>query len=148
VPSPLINKPAPTFHLPTLLGSPSYLTDKNFQGKVSLFNIWATWCITCKSEHDFLLILAKNKGITLYGLNYKDDPVQAKNWLKKKGNPYKIIAVDSSGDTGINWGVYGTPETFIIDKKGIIRYKQIGAITPDVWQNTLEPLVRKLQAEK
>ncbi len=148
VPSPLINKPAPTFRLPTLLGSPSYMIDKNFRGHVSLFNIWATWCVTCESEHDFLLILAKNKAVTLYGLNYKDDPVQAKNWLKKKGNPYKIIAVDLSGDTGINWGVYGTPETFIIDKKGIIRYKQIGAITPDVWENTLEPLVRKLQAEK
>jgi len=147
VPSPLINKPAPAFRLPSLISPPAYITNKNFLGQVSLFTIWATWCAACIDEHDFLLTLSKNKLIPLYGLDYKDDPVKAKIFIQKYGNPYKIIAVDSSGDTGINWGVYGTPETFIIDKKGIIRYKHIGAITPDNWETILEPLVKKLQAE-
>ena len=147
VPSPLINKPAPAFRLPSLIGPPDYMTNKNFLGHVSLFIIWATWCGACIDEHDFLVALAKNKSIPIYGLDYKDDPIKAKIFIQKNGNPYQIIGIDSSGDTGINWGVYGTPETFIIDKKGIVRYKHIGAITSDNWETVLEPLVKKLQAE-
>lgn len=147
VPSPLINTPAPEFQLPTLSDSPSQMTQKSFLGHVSLFNVWATWCAICANEHDFLLTLARDYHIIIYGLNYKDDPTAARKWLEQYGNPYQIVAIDESGETGINWGVYGTPETFIIDKKGYIRYKHVGALTPVVWQKTLQPIVLQLQGE-
>ena len=147
VPSPLINKPAPTFQLPDLFQPKKMITNKNLLGQVTLLNVWATWCIACAEEHDTLLALAHEEGVIFYGLNYKDDPAIAKKWLKNYGNPYQRVGEDITGDTAIDWGVYGSPETFILDKKGIIRYKHIGAITAENWKNDLKPIVEKLRAE-
>ncbi|MHB1948737.1 MAG: DsbE family thiol:disulfide interchange protein [Gammaproteobacteria bacterium] len=146
VPSPLINKPAPAFEL-SQLTSKKISTNKDFIGHITLLNVWATWCYACAQEHAFLLELAKNEYLTLYGLNYKDDPASAQKWLEQYGNPYQIVGVDKIGNVAIDLGVYGTPETFIIDKKGVIRYKQIGPITPEIWNQNLKPLVDKLRAE-
>ena len=145
IPSPLINKPAPQFNLPNLLSS-ARVTTSVLQGHVSLLNVWATWCQACAQEHAYLVDLAENAGVIFYGLNYKDDPVAAKNWLREQGNPYQLVASDANGDVAIDWGVYGAPETFVIDKQGIVRYKQIGPITPAVWAQTLKPLIDRLQA--
>jgi len=134
IPSPLMNKPAPTF-------------SNDFKGHVTLLNVWATWCSACAEEHDFLLQLAREKEVILMGLNYKDNPKAAIRWLKQQGNPYQLVAYDPTGQIGIDWGVYGTPETFIIDKKGIIRYKQLGPLTQEVWEQTLKPLIQQLQNE-
>jgi cytochrome c biogenesis protein CcmG/thiol:disulfide interchange protein DsbE len=147
IPSPFINKHAPAFQLPSLLGAPAIVTEKELRGHISLVNVWATWCYACALEHDFLLELSKNKDFVLYGLNYKDDPLAAKKWLKEHGNPYARVAVDESGDAAINWGVYGSPETFVIDKNGIIRYKQIGPITEEVWEQELKPVIEKIRNE-
>ncbi len=146
IPSPLINKPAPYFELPSLLDSKK-ISNKDFIGHVTLLNVWATWCATCAEEHDLLLQLAQQEHIIIYGLNYKDNPNAAKKWLMQYGNPYQKIAVDQLGNVAIDLGVYGTPETFIIDKKGVIRYKHIGAISADVWENKLRDLVTQLQNE-
>jgi cytochrome c biogenesis protein CcmG/thiol:disulfide interchange protein DsbE len=147
IPSPLINKQAPAFKLPVLLGSPAIMTENELRGHVSLVNVWATWCYACALEHDYLLELSKNTDFVLYGLNYKDDPTAAKKWLKEHGNPYSRIAVDESGDAAINWGVYGSPETFIVDKNGVIRHKQIGPITQDIWEKELKPIIDKIRNE-
>jgi cytochrome c biogenesis protein CcmG/thiol:disulfide interchange protein DsbE len=146
VPSPFINQPTPAFRLPTLFHPPHSMTQKDLKGQVTLFHIWSTTCVACAEEHPFLLELSQNHSIVINSLNYKDSPQAAKIWLKKYGNPYHLIAIDQTGETGIDWGVYGTPETFVIDKKGIIRYKQIGPITPDNWEHILQPLIKKLQA--
>ena len=146
IPSPLINKPAPAFDLPSLLTS-GHVDNQIFIGKVSLLNVWATWCYACAQEHDDLSKIADSHEVALFGLDYKDDSAAAKNWLHEHGNPYQDVAFDANGDTAINWGVYGAPETFVIDKKGIIRYKQIGPITPAIWEHDLKPLVMKLRAE-
>lgn len=146
VPSPLINKPAPTFNLPSLM-THQMSSNRDFLNHVTLVNVWATWCVACAEEHAFLLSLAKDPSIVLYGFNYKDQPKTAITWLKEHGNPYKTIAVDQEGITAINWGVYGTPETFIIDKKGIIRYKQIGPLNAYAWEHTLKPIIKQLQGE-
>jgi len=149
IPSPLINHPAPAFALPSMLHTGETTTDKNFLGHVTLVNVWATWCYACAQEHPFLLEIstAPQRDFMLYGLNYKDDPAKARDWLKQHGNPYQQIAIDETGDTAINWGVYGSPETFVLDKKGIIRYKQTGPITQEVWAQTLKPLIEKLRNE-
>jgi cytochrome c biogenesis protein CcmG/thiol:disulfide interchange protein DsbE len=146
VPSPLIGKPTPAFELPQLL-STKPTSNKDFLGHTTLLNVWATWCSTCAEEHATLLELAENEHIILYGLDYKDDANAAKKWLKENGNPYQLVAFDKMGDVAIDWGVYGTPETFIIDKKGIVRYKQIGAITAEKWEQEIKPLMQKLDAE-
>lgn len=147
VPSPLINQAAPVFTLPTLFDEKKNLTNKNFLGQVSLFNVWASWCGACEEEHGFLMQISQKYHVALYGLNYKDDPKKAKLWLKQNGNPYQLIGSDSKGMVAIDWGVYGTPETFVIDKHGIIRYKQIGPITEDDWKNNLWPLIKRLSHE-
>lgn len=147
VPSPLINKPAPTFQLPELFNAKQTISDKNFLGHVTLLNVWATWCYECAAEHDFLVQLAHDDHVIFYGLNYKDDATKAQDFLKKYGNPYQRIAIDQAGVVAIDWGVYGAPETFIIDKKGIIRYKEIGPLTQDVWDRDLKPLIKKLENE-
>lgn len=146
VPSPLISQSVPKFELPTLFDAKKNMTNKDFIGQVTLLNVWASWCSICAEEHPFLMQLAKEH-VVLYGMNYKDDTDTAKMLLKKYGNPYKLIAVDSTGVTAIDWGVYGTPETFLIDKKGVIRYKQIGMMTPEAWEKTIKPLVTQLWNE-
>lgn len=127
VPSALIGKPAPEFDLPLLL-SEGRFTNKDLLGHVTLVNVWASWCFACRQEHETVKYLSRN-GVRIIGLNYKDEPDDAKNWLATLGNPYTAIAVDYNGRISIDWGVYGAPETFLIDKQGIIRHKVIGPLS-------------------
>ena len=145
IPSPLIGKASPTFKLPLLNHPHERFTQRKFLGKVSLFNVWASWCVTCLAEHGFLMKLSENPQITLYGLNYKNDPKAAKQWLQDHGNPYANIAVDREGSTAINWGVYGTPETFLIDPKGVIRYKYVGPLNESVWTSEFMPRIKAME---
>ena len=147
LPSALLDKPAPVFRLPQLQHPNHVMTETIFQGKVSLFNVWASWCVACHTEHPVLMDIALQSKLPIYGLNYKDSRVKATNLLKRFGNPYTLIAYDDSGSAAINWGVYGTPETFVIDKQGIIRYKQLGPISEEDWQKRIKPLVKQLQAQ-
>jgi len=147
IPSPLMNETVPQFHLPLLFNPAHSLSNQDFYGHITLLNIWATWCSVCAEEQDFLLQIAKQNDFYLYGLNYKDDPAQAKKWLAHYGNPYRLIGIDETGQVAIDWGVYGTPETFIIDQKGIIRYKHVGALTSNNWETELLPIIKKLQME-
>jgi cytochrome c biogenesis protein CcmG/thiol:disulfide interchange protein DsbE len=147
IPSPLIDKPAPAFSAPKL-GAPSEtLSQADLKGKVWLFNVWASWCVSCRSEHPILNQLAQQKAAVIVGLNYKDEPDAAKNWLTQLGNPYDVSIMDQDGRIGIDWGVYGVPETFVIDKKGVIRYKHTGPVTSQDVQAIFLPLIAKLQAE-
>lgn len=127
VPSPLIGKPAPEFELPLLLKEGSF-SNKDLKGQVTLVNVWASWCFACRQEHEVVKNLARN-GVRVVGLNYKDEPADAKNWLSRLGNPYEVVAVDYDGRISIDWGVYGAPETFLIDPDGIIRHKVIGPLS-------------------
>lgn len=145
VPSPLIGKPVPAFDLP-LLNQPGRLSSNDLKGGISLLNAWASWCVACRSEHEIITQLSQS-GLRIYGLNYKDETKDAKQWLKRLGNPYYVNAVDYDGRVGIEWGVYGTPESFLIDHNGIIRHKIIGPITPEIVTNELIPLVRQIQSE-
>ncbi|EKD54021.1 MAG: Periplasmic protein thiol/disulfide oxidoreductase DsbE [uncultured bacterium] len=147
IPSPLINQAAPTFQLPTLLGARKITSSQDLRGHVTLVNVFASWCAACAEEQPFLLQLAKNEHVFFYGLNYKDDELSAKKWLRQYGNPYQIIAVDTMGKEAIDWGVYGTPETFVLDKKGVIRYKQIGVLDQETWEKKIFPLLKQLRNE-
>lgn len=144
VPSPLIDKPAPTFSLPRLQQPEVTLSNADFAGKVSLFNVWATWCVACRQEHPVLMELAQ-RGIPIYGLNYKDVRSDAQRWLQRFGNPYLANAFDKEGRVGIDWGVYGTPETFVVDQQGVIRHKHIGPLTPQNVEEEILPLIEKLR---
>jgi cytochrome c biogenesis protein CcmG/thiol:disulfide interchange protein DsbE len=146
VPSPLIDKPAPAFQLTQLHAPDKTFGLADMKGKVWLLNVWASWCVSCRDEHPFLMELAKSGTVPIVGLNYKDQPQAAVQWLARFGNPYQLSIVDAEGRTGINFGVYGVPETFLIDRDGVIRYKQIGPLTPEAWQQTFLPLVKKLSA--
>lgn len=143
LPSALIGKAIPTFRYPSLLHPDQKISDRRFLGHVSLLNVWATWCITCHAEHPVLMDIAATRQVTIFGLNYKDDFQKAAHWLQSYGNPYQDVIFDNQGTLAIDFGVYGTPETFLIDSHGIIRYKHIGAISPQVWQDELAPLVKK-----
>lgn len=145
VPSPLIGKPAPQFSLPTLEDPNKTLAVKDLQGKVALLNVWATWCVSCRAEHPVLMQLAKQGEVAIYGLNYKDTRPEAQQWLKFYGNPYVANAFDAEGRVGIDWGVYGTPETFVIDAKGAVRYKHVGPLSEEVLTKKILPLVRDLK---
>ena len=147
VPSPLIGKPAPEFSLPELKDTSRQLSHSDFLGKVSLLNVWATWCVSCRAEHPLLMQLAR-QGVTIYGLDYKDNREDAKRWLQRFGDPYVANAFDADGRVGIDWGVYGTPETFVIDQRGIIRHKHIGPLTEEAIQGEILPLIKKLKEDK
>ncbi len=147
VPSPLIGKPAPDFNLPSLHDPDRMVKPADFKGKVWLFNVWATWCVSCRAEHATLVEFSRQNVLPIVGLNYKDDPEAAKQWLATLGNPYIVNAVDKKGRVAIDWGVYGAPETYLIDQQGIIRFKQIGAVTPEVIQNKLLPMIQKLRGQ-
>ena len=164
VPSPLVGKPAPDFALPKLAAMDQTFSPKDMKGKVWLLNVWASWCVSCRQEHPILVEIAKNKAITLVGLNYKEvrgdgafdmDKISAENeralaveradtWLKRHGDPYALSVLDLDGRVGIDYGVYGVPETYVIDKQGVIRFKHIGPVTPDVFSGTILPLVAEL----
>ena len=147
VPSPLIGKSVPMFSLPKLQDSSAHFSHKDFFGKVSVLNVWATWCFACKQEHAILLELANKKVAPIYGLNYKDEVTKAKLYLREFGNPFDANAFDKAGRVAIDWGVYGAPETFVIDRKGIIRYKHIGPLTHEDLENIILPLIEQLKNE-
>ena len=146
IPSPLINKPIPVFSLTQLKDTDKTLSSTDFLNQVSLFNVWASWCVACRSEHPVLLDLSRTGVINIYGLNYKDKREEALRWLDYYGDPYAKNAHDLNGKLGIDFGVYGVPETFIIDHKGIIRYKHIGPITEDILKNNILPIIKQLKA--
>ena len=144
IPSPLVGKPLPSFSLAALHEPKKTITPESLRGRVYLLNVWASWCVACRQEHPVLNELTRQKAVTIIGLNYKDKRDDALGWLKNLGNPYELSVVDGDGRVGIDLGVYGVPETFVIDKTGIIRYKQIGPITEQVWTEKLLPLIRQL----
>jgi cytochrome c biogenesis protein CcmG/thiol:disulfide interchange protein DsbE len=144
IPSPLVGKPLPAFQLPTVAEPKRVVSNESLRGRVYLLNVWASWCVACREEHPFLNELSKAGAATIIGLNYKDKREDALQWLGALGNPYEMSLADNDGRVGIELGVYGVPETFVIDKSGVIRYKQIGPISPEVWQKKLEPLLREL----
>lgn len=148
VPSPLVGKAAPQFSLPRLDDPQQLFSPKEMLGQVWLFNVWASWCAACREEHPVLLELAQAHVVPLYGMDYKDTRDAAQKWLEQGGgDPYTKTVMDENGRVGIDYGVYGVPETYLIDKKGMIRYKQIGPVTPKLLIETLLPMVKRLQAE-
>ena len=147
VPSPLVGKPAPAFTLPQLAQPGQSLSQQDLKGQVWLLNVWASWCVACRAEHPLLVELAKQGIVPIYGLNYKDKRDDALIWLKRLGDPYVVSLSDTEGLVGIDYGVYGVPETFVIDKRGVIRHKQIGPVTEDALRDTILPLVEKLRKE-
>jgi cytochrome c biogenesis protein CcmG/thiol:disulfide interchange protein DsbE len=145
VPSPLIGKHAPAFDLPLLEAPDKRFSQKDMLGKVWMLNVWASWCPPCLVEHPVVTQIARSGLVPVVGLNYKDQRNDALPWLKRNGDPYQLIVFDPDGRIGIDYGVYGVPETYVIDRQGVIRYKQIGPLTPDVVQKKIEPLVKELQ---
>ena len=145
VPSPFIGKTAPAFVLPQLHQQDKSLARQDMLGQVWLLNVWASWCVSCREEHPVLVALQKSNVVPIYGLNYKDKRDDALAWLKQFGDPYTSSIVDADGRVGVDYGVYGVPETFVIDKSGVVRYKQIGPVTPEALKDKILPLVRQLQ---
>ncbi len=144
VPSPLIGKPAPAFALARLDDPAQTIRRDDLLGQVWMLNVWASWCVACREEHPLLVEFAKSKMLPIYGLNYKDQRAAGQKWLADFGNPYNASLTDLDGRVGIDYGVYGVPETFIIDRQGVVRFKQIGPVTPEVIRTKIEPLVRQL----
>ncbi len=148
IPTPFIGKPAPTFKLSQLDDFQKTFSPEDMKGKVWMLNVWASWCVACRAEHPLLLEMARRGDLNIYGLNYKDQPTDAKNWLAQQGgNPYGLIVVDFDGRVGIDYGVYGVPETFVIDKQGTIRHKVIGPITREELTTKLLPLIKQLEQQ-
>lgn len=145
VPSPLVGKPAPAFELPVLHQPDKRFVPGDMRGKVWLLNVWASWCVSCREEHPLLVELSKKGVLPILGLNYKDKGADATAWLKQFGNPYDLSVVDADGRIGIDYGVYGVPETYLIDTEGVIRFKQIGPITPAVLEEKILPLAKALK---
>ena len=161
IPSPLIGKPAPAFSLPVLDGEQTF-SPESMRGQVWLLNVWATWCVACREEHPVLVAFAQKNSLPIVGLSYKEIQPQepqakldaatklqlarerSRVWLKQHGNPYTTSAMDMDGRVGIEYGVYGVPETYVIDKQGVIRYKRIGAVTPELLREKIQPLVEEL----
>jgi cytochrome c biogenesis protein CcmG, thiol:disulfide interchange protein DsbE len=145
VPSPLVNKPAPGFAIPQLAADKTF-SPADMKGKVWMLNVWASWCVACKVEHPLLVELSKANIVPVIGLDYKDQRPDAMKFLAQNGDPYTLSAMDMDGRVGIDYGVYGVPETFIIDKNGVIRHKQIGPITPEALKDKILPLIKELNA--
>ena len=145
VPSPLIGQPAPAFSLSQLDKPTQMIGTEQLLGQVWILNVWASWCVACRDEHPVLVEFSKTGVAPIYGLNYKDKREPAMNWLQQLGNPYTASIFDESGRVGIDFGVYGVPETFVIDKLGVIRYKKTGPVTQETIQSIIVPLVKKLQ---
>lgn len=147
VPSPLVGKPAPQFALPHLHDPAVTISSADMLGEVWLLNVWASWCVSCRAEHPLLVDLARRNVVPIYGLNYKDQRNDAIAWLNAFGDPYVGSLHDLDGRVGMDYGVYGVPETYVIDRQGVIRYKQIGPVTPEVLNATILPLVQQLKGE-
>ncbi len=146
IPSPLIGKPLPDFSLPTVADRKRHVSKADLAGRVYLLNVWASWCVACREEHPVLNDLARRRIVPIIGLNYKDQRKDAMGWLASMGDPYETSLADADGRLGIDLGVYGVPETFLIDKDGIIRHKVIGPITPEILEKTLLEKIAKLQS--
>lgn len=147
IPSPLLDKPAPAFALPVLAEPGRTLGPADLRGRVWLLNVWASWCVSCREEHPLLVEFARRGLVPLIGLNYKDQTQAATDWLQKRGDPYTASVVDADGRIGIDYGVYGVPETFVIDRRGVVRHKHTGPVTVADLDGVLLPLIDKLQAE-
>ncbi len=147
MPSAMINKPLPDFNLTLLLDESKQVSKVDLKGKIILLNVWATWCPTCRTEHPYLLQLARNPRVSLYGINYKDEREAAQRWLVELKNPYQFTLFDQQGDLGLDLGVFGAPETFVIDHKGLIRKRFAGAINGNVWRQEFLPLITTIEAE-
>ena len=145
MPSALIDRPFPVFNLPRL-GVPGLLSQADLEGQVSLLNVWATWCVACRVEHPYLKQLAQ-RGIPLFGINYKDNDAAAQRWLDELGDPYRFNIADHEGTLGLDLGVYGAPETYLVDATGVIRYRHVGVVDERVWKTVLEPLYESLIVE-
>ncbi|MGE0874879.1 MAG: DsbE family thiol:disulfide interchange protein [Burkholderiales bacterium] len=145
IPSPLIGNPVPRFELPPVRGRSLGLSSADLRGDVSIVNVFASWCVACKEEHPLFMRMRREGLIPIHGVNYKDQPEDARKWLDDLGDPYTRTGVDIDGRVSIDWGVYGVPETFLIDREGRIAYKHIGAVTPDVLDGTLRPLIARLR---
>ncbi len=145
IPSALIGDPVPEFELPPVQGRTLGFSDKDLRGEVSLVNVFASWCVECRVEHPFLMRLKEEKVVPLYGLNYKDKPDDAQVWLDTLGDPYTRTGADISGRVSIDWGVYGVPETFVVDRNGIIAYKHIGAMNPKIFKEKILPVIERLR---
>ena len=144
IPSPLVGKPLPAFELASVADPKRVIRSDELRGRVYMLNVWASWCAACRDEHPLLVELAQTRAVPIVGLNYKDQRGDAMKWLAALGNPYEVSLSDLDGRAGIELGVYGVPETFVIDKSGVIRYKHIGPLTPEVWKTKLVPLLREL----
>ena len=144
LPSALIDRPLPEFSLPRL-GEEQRVSRADVTGRAALLNVWATWCVSCRVEHPFLRQLAE-RGVPIYGVNYKDDDVAAQRWLDELGDPYLLNIADRQGSFGLDLGVYGAPETYLVDAGGVIRYRHVGVVDERVWQETLQPLYEELAA--
>lgn len=147
VPSPLIDKTAPAFNVPQLHNPQAQLSDRTLLGKVSLLNVWASWCGGCRHEHPLLMELAARHKLPIYGLDYKDETADALAWLSQSGDPYTAIGFDALGKVGLDYGVYGVPETYVVDRHGVIRYKHTGPLSRDFLEDTLLPLIERLEHE-
>ncbi|HEX5353574.1 MAG TPA: DsbE family thiol:disulfide interchange protein [Rhodanobacteraceae bacterium] len=147
VPSPLIDKPAPAFRLPRLDHPTQFVTKSQMLGRPYLLNVFASWCFACGEEHPTLMAYGSKFGIPLIGYDYKDAPRDARSWLHRHGDPYHEVITDQSGTTSLNFGIYGAPETYLIDAHGIIRYKHIGPLTPEVIAKELEPRIHALEQD-
>jgi cytochrome c biogenesis protein CcmG/thiol:disulfide interchange protein DsbE len=145
VPSPLIEKPAPGFNVAQLVAADKSFSPADMKGQVWMLNVWASWCVACREEHPLLVELGRAKIVPVIGLDYKDKRPDALKFLGQNGDPYNLSAFDGDGRVGIDYGVYGVPETFIIDKNGVIRHKQIGPITPDALEKKILPLIEQLK---
>lgn len=145
LPSPFIDKPAPAFNIPQLHDAGKNFSPTDMKGQVWLLNVWASWCVSCRVEHPVLLDLARSNLVPIVGLDYKDDRENGLGWLQQHGDPYTLSAYDRDGRVGIDYGVYGVPETFIIDKTGVIRMKHTGPVTPEALKDKIIPLVKELQ---
>jgi cytochrome c biogenesis protein CcmG/thiol:disulfide interchange protein DsbE len=146
VPSPLIGKPAPSFELPLLHAPDKSFSQKEMLGSVWILNVWASWCAPCLIEHPVVTELSRSGIAPVVGLNYKDAREDALPWLKRNGDPYKLTVHDAAGRIGMDYGVYGVPETYVIDQKGVIRYKYIGPLTPEIAEKKLRPLLKELRS--
>ncbi|CAO3441513.1 Cytochrome c-type biogenesis protein CcmG/DsbE, thiol:disulfide oxidoreductase [Azospirillum argentinense] len=146
IPSALIDKPAPDFSLPPLPGHKEGLSNATLKGDVTLVNVFASWCIPCKAEHPIITRLAREQGVTVRGINHKDKAEDAIAWLNRNGDPYASIGVDLDGRVSIDWGVYGVPETFLLDRQGRIRFKHVGPLTPQVVEEQILPMVKHLRS--
>ncbi len=141
LPSPFIGKPAPEFNLPTVLDAEKTIGTDDYRNQYALINVWATWCVGCRQEHNFLLALAESGAIPIYGINWRDNRAEAAKWLQQLGNPYVASGYDADGRVGINWGVYGAPETFLLDPDGIVLYKHLGPLNRAAWEREFVPLM-------